>query len=308
MLKIIIIIRCIKMNLVKLTDLSKNEIIEILDLAILLKKEPLKYYGLLKGKNLLFATEKPSLRTRLSFEVALNHLGGNCIYYILSDSTIGKKESWKDAVKNFERYVDIIALRVFSHDIFEEICLNTKMPVINALSDDYHPLQVLADLMTIKEKFGRLKGINIAYLGDANNNVTHSLILACAIFDLNLKIACPKKLMPKSSVIDEAKKIGKTPLISHSVKETVENADVIYTDTWESYNISKDNSSLLLPYQVNEKIMSLTNNAIFMHCLPAYRGKEVTSSVIDSKNSVVFDQAENRLHTQKALILKMLQS
>ena len=295
------------MNLLKLTDLSKSEIIKILEFAILLKKDPLKYYNSLKGKNLLFATQKPSLRTRLSFEVALNHLDGNCIYYNLSDSTIGKKESWKDAAKNFERYVDIIALRVFSHDIFEEIIQNTKIPIINALSDDYHPLQALADLMTLKEKFGNLKDLNITYLGDANNNVTHSLILASALFDMNLKIACPKELIPKNIVIDEAKKIGKIPLITSFVEKAVKNADVIYTDSWESYNVDMDNTQLLLPYQVNEKIMKLTKNAIFMHCLPANRGKEVTSSVIDSKNSVVFDQAENRLHTQKALILEMLQ-
>ena len=294
------------MNLIKITDLTKQDIIKILKLGVSLKKDPLKYHNKLNGKNLLFGSEKPSLRTRLSLEVAMNHLGGNCIYYDLKDSTIGKKETWKDAVKNFEKYVDIIALRVFEHNIFDEIIKNCRIPVINALSDDYHPLQILADLMTINEKFEKLKNINLAYLGDANNNVTHSLILASAIFEINMKIACPKELMPKKDVLQEAKKLGKLAIITQDIEEAVKNADVVYTDSWRSYDVNIDNTFLLKTYQVNKKIMNLTNNAIFMHCLPAERGKEVTDEVIDSKNSVVFEQAENRLHTEKALILRLL--
>lgn len=294
------------MNLIKISDLKKKELIDLLDLSISLKKEPMKYYNKLKGKNLLFATEKPSLRTRLSFEVAMNHLGGNCIYYNLNDSTIGKKESWKDAAKNFERYVDLIVLRVFSHSIFDEIIPCVKTPVINALSDDFHPLQTIADLMTIKEKFGKLNNINLAYVGDANNNVTHSLILASAMFNIDLKIGCPEKLQPKQRVLDEARKIGKAPLIFSSCKDAVKNADIIYTDSWKSYNVKENNEEILNPYQVNNNLMKFTNNAFFMHCLPAHRGKEVSSEVLDSKNSIVFDQAENRLHTQKALILWLL--
>jgi ornithine carbamoyltransferase len=294
------------MNLIKLTDLSKEEIIGIIELAFSLKKHPLNHNKYLIGKNLLFASEKPSLRTRLSFEVAMSHLGGNCIYYDLKDSTIGKKESWKDAAKVVERYVDIISLRVFDHDIFNELTSNINTPVINALSNDYHPLQALADLMTIKEKFGRISKINLAYVGNGDCNVLHSLILGSAMFNINLKIGCPKKLQPSKKVVKQAKNIGIKVLITEDVKKAVKNADVVYTDTWESYHNNKNLSKILKPYQVNKKLMSLTKNAMFMHCLPAHRGKEVTDSVIDSKKSLVYRQAENRLHTQKALILKML--
>jgi len=294
------------MNLIKLTDLSKEEIIDILELAFSLKKHPLRNNKSLTGKNLLFGSEKPSLRTRLSFEVAMSHLGGNCIYYDLKDSTIGKKESWKDAAKVLEKYVDVIALRVFDHDIFKDITDNIKTPVINALSNKYHPLQALADLMTIKENFGRIKNIKLAYVGNGECNVLHSLVLGSAMFDINLKIACPKKLQPSKKVVKQAKNIGIKLLITEDVKKAVKDADVVYTDTWENYHTKKNLSKILKPYQVNKKIMALTNNGVFMHCLPAHRNKEVTASVIDSKKSIVYQQAENRLHTQKALILKML--
>lgn len=294
------------MNLIKLTDLAKEKIIGIIELAFSLKKYPLKYNKILIGKNLLFGSEKPSLRTRLSFEVAMSHLGGNCIYYDLKDSTIGKKESWKDAAKVLEKYVDIISLRVFEHEIFEEITDNTKTPVINALSNKYHPLQALADLMTIKEKFGRIKNIKLAYVGNGDCNVLHSLILASAMFDINLKIGCPKKLSPLKKVVKEANSIGISLSITDDPKKAVKDADVVYTDTWESYHNEKNLSKTLKPYQVNTNLMKLTNNAVFMHCLPAHRGKEVTNSVIDSKKSIVYQQAENRLHTQKAILLKLL--
>ena len=294
------------MNLTKTINLNKEQIIQLFELTKELKKEPLKFKHSLVGKNVFFGTEKSSLRTRISFEVAMNHLGGNCIYYNLKDSTIGKKESWKDAIKNLERYVDLIALRVFSHNIFNEVVNNTKIPIINALSDDYHPLQILADLFTIKEKLGHLSKINIAYVGDANNNVTHSLILACAMFEINLKIGCPKELIPKSQVLIEAKKIGNNPIITTDPFVAVKDAQIVITDSWKSYDVTKDNTKILQKFQVNSNLMKHTNNALFMHCLPAHRGKEVTNEVIDSVNSIVYDEAENRLHTQKALILMML--
>jgi ornithine carbamoyltransferase len=263
--------------------------------------------------------EKPSLRTRVSFEVGMTQMGGHAIYYDISTSPMGKKESIEDTAKTSSRYVDIIMARLFLHEHIEKLAQNAKVPVINALTNFSHPCQILADLQTIKEKKGRLKGLKLCYVGDSNNNVTHSLIYGCAIVGMDISVGCPAgaEYEPSSEVIKKAKEIAETSgskiTITNNAKEAVKDADIVYTDSWMSYHIPEEQKQerlrIFQPYQVNKEIMShAKSDAIFMNCLPAIRGMEQTADVIDGPQSVVFDEAENRLHSQKALMLKLLKA
>ncbi|MBT4541165.1 ornithine carbamoyltransferase [Candidatus Woesearchaeota archaeon] len=306
-------------DLLSLKDVSKEFILDTIEKAIEIKQNPEKYATILKDKTLLMIFEKPSLRTRVSFEVGMTQLGGHAIYYDVSTSPLGKKETIEDTARTSERYVDIIMARLNHFSDCKALAENAKVPVIDALSDENHPCQILCDLQTIKEKFGKLQGLTLAYVGDCENNVTYSLLHGCAHLGINIKLGCPDdpELKPKQEIIDEAKAIAarNTELskveVYHDAVEAVKDADVVYTDSWMSYHIPEDRMEArkqkLLPYQVNSALMQNAKpTAVFMNCLPAMRGLEQTAEVVDGPQSIVFDQAENRLHAQKALMLKLL--
>ncbi|MFH1455908.1 MAG: ornithine carbamoyltransferase [archaeon] len=304
-------------HLICLKDISKEEILQLVNKAVNIKRNPSDYSTILKDKTLLMIFEKPSLRTRVSFETGMTRMGGHAIYYNTSTSPMGKKESIADTVKAASRYVDIIMARLFSHRSMEEMAQHSDVPVINGLTDFSHPCQILSDLQTILEKKGKLVGLKIAYLGNSNNNVTHSIMYGCLKVGMNVSIGCPSgtEYEPLPSVVEECKRIclesGSTLTITHNAMEAVRDADVIYTDSWMSYHIPENQKEerlrIFQPFQVNAYLMShAKSNAIFMNCLPAMRGYEQTAEVIDGPQSVVFDQAENRLHMQNAILLKLL--
>ncbi len=279
-------------------DLTATEIKKIFRLAIRLKENPQKYNKTLKDKTLAMIFEKPSLRTRVSFETGMTQLGGHTIYLGPADIQMGVRETPGDIARNLERMVDIIMARVFEHQKLLDLAKNTKIPVINGLSDSEHPCQAMADILTVLEKKKKLKGLKLAFVGDGNNNVTRSLFLLCGKLGIDFICASPKGY---------GLKMGKE---TKDPKEAIKNADVVVTDTWVSMGDEKEKKTRLKvfpPYQINEKLMKLAKpDAIFMHCLPAYRGYEVTNGIIDGPQSVVFDEAENRLHVQKAIILFLL--
>lgn len=304
-------------DLLDLSSLTEQDILSILDLADEIKKNPGDYSTKLKGKTLLMMFEKPSLRTRVSFEVGMTQMGGHAIYYDISTSPMGKKESIEDTAMTSSRYVDIIMARLFLHAHIEKLAQNAKVPVINALTDFSHPCQILADLQTIREKKGRLKGLKLCYVGDSNNNVTHSLLYGCSIVGMDVSVGCPAgaEYEPSGEVVKKAKQVAETSgskiVITNDVEEAVKDADIVYTDSWMSYHIQEEKKQerirIFQPYQVDKELMSHAKpDAIFMNCLPAMRGMEQTAEVIDGPQSVVFDEAENRLHSQKALMLKLL--
>jgi ornithine carbamoyltransferase len=294
-----------------LYDLKKEEIEQILKGSELLKFQLLRgeEHHLLKGKTLAMIFEKPSTRTRVSFEVGMWQLGGYALYLSAGDLQLGRGETIADTAQVLSRYVDGIMARVFAHQTILDLVKYSKVPVINGLSDFTHPCQGLADLFTIYEKKGRLSGLKLAYVGDGNN-VAHSLLYGCSKVGMNIALACPKGYEPDPEVVSKAKeegeKTGCKVKVTKDPKEAVREADVIYTDVWASMGKEKEHEKRVMifkPYQVNGKLVKeAKEDYIFMHCLPAHRGEEVTDEVADSKNSVIFDQAENRLHTQKALL------
>ena len=296
-------------DLLTLDELSPNELSKIIDLAIKLKKN-LKSSSkkpILKHKTLAMIFQKPSTRTRVSFETGMHQLGGNALNLSPNDLQLSRGESIEDTARSLSGYVDIIMARVYDHKILETLAANASVPVINGLSDSFHPCQILADLMTIKEKKKKLKGLKVAWIGDGNN-VCNSLIYGCAKSGIDISIATPKGFEPDAKVIKKSKKNIKIE-ITRAPETAIKNADVIMTDTFTSiHNKDKNREKKFLPiYQVNSSLMKKgKQNAIFMHCLPAKRGKEVTSSVIDGSQSVIWDQAENRLHAQKALLISLL--
>lgn len=305
-------------DFLRISELSKEQFVFLLSLAKDLKQE-LKETGrnkqLLAGKTLAMVFEKPSLRTRVSFEVGMTQLGGHAIFLGPNDIQLGARESIADGAGTLARMVDGIMARVFSHATLQELAENaTNVPVINGLSDLEHPCQILADMLTMQEKKGDIQGLSLAFLGDGKNNVTHSLALASGILGIDFRLATPKGYEMLSSVLELAKLLAKESggriFVSNDPKEAARDADVIYTDTWVSMGDEEEKEARLAtfpPYQVTEDIMSLAKpDAIFMHDMPAYRGKEVTASVIDGPQSVIFDQAENRLHAQKAVLATFL--
>jgi len=282
------------MDLLTLKEWSKEDIMHVIDEAILIKEDPEKYYKVLQGKTMAMLFEKKSTRTRVSFEVGMAQLGGHALFIDWKTTQLGKADL-KDEIKCIDKYVDIIMARVYKHKDVEIMAKNAEKPVINALSDKYHPCQILADLMTIKEKFGKFDGLKVAYVGDGNN-VCNSLIIGCKKVGIKINVATPKDYEP----------LEKPDLLTHDPKKAAKDADVVYTDTWISMGQEEEKKKRLKifpPYQVNKKLLG---KALFMHCLPAYRGYEVTDNVLDSKQSIVFEQAENRLHAQKAVILKLM--
>ena len=291
---------------------------EILDLAADVKADPAAYENRMHRKTLVMVFEKPSLRTRVSFEVGMNQMGGDAIFYDLTGSPMGSgKENLHDTVKTISRYSDLVMARLFRHEHLEEMAQHATIPVINGLTDRSHPCQILADLLTIREHKGQLKGLTLAYLGDSNNNVTHSLLTGCAMAGMSVRIGCPatEEFLPLPSVVDhastEAARQGAEVVVTDDPALAASGADVVYADSWMSYHIPAEEleqrKAQLMPYQVNEAVMGhAADDAIFMNCLPAMRGYEQTAEVIDGPQSVVFDQAENRLHAQKAVMLKLL--
>lgn len=300
-------------SLLSIKDLNKKEIDELLELAGDMKKRPVKYTHVLEGKTLLMLFEKPSLRTRLSFDVGMKQLGGNTVILDTIQIPLGAKESIEDTAKVCGRYVDCIMARLYSDEDLIKLSKNSKIPVINGLTNDEHPVQILSDLLTIKErKRKKLKGLKLCFLGNGNNNITHSLIHGCAMVGMDISVGCPEDLAPKKQYVDYAKKLdsGKV-FITSDPKKAIENADIVYTDSWMSYHIKssekKERIKKLMPYQVNSEIVKYAKkDFIFMHCLPAMRGYEQSAEIIDGAHSIVFDQAENRLHMQKAILFKLL--
>jgi ornithine carbamoyltransferase len=298
-------------SLASLYDLTREEIEQILKTSELLKLQLLRgeEHPLLKGKTLAMIFEKPSTRTRISFEVGMWQLGGYALYLSAGDLQLGRGESIADTARTLSRYVNGIMARVFAHQTILDLVKYSSVPVINGLSDFTHPCQGLADLFTIYERKGRLRGLKLAYVGDGNN-VAHSLLYGSSKVGMNITLACPKEYEPDPEVVSKAKKEGRRSNcrveVTNDPKEAVREADIIYTDVWASMGKEKEREKrvkILKPYQVNSKLVrEAKEDYMFMHCLPAHRGEEVTDEVADSKNSVIFDQAENRLHTQKALM------
>jgi len=300
-------------DFISITQLNQKELNDIFSLTDQLKRNKRKFKDMLCGKTIALIFEKPSNRTRVSFEVGMDQLGGHSIYLGPDEISLGVRETIQDVAKTLSRYVQGIVLRTFSHDNILEMAKHADIPVINGLTDLLHPCQAIADLYTIKEKMGKLKDINLAYIGDGNN-VCHSLLHSAGITGMNLAVATPKNYEPNDNIVKEAinlaKKSGARISVLNEPKMALKDADVIYTDVWASMGQEKEAGQrkiIFKDYQVNKEMVSLAKkNCLIMHCLPAHRGEEITDEVIDSKNSIVFDQAENRLHVQKAILIKLL--
>ncbi|MBF0503775.1 MAG: ornithine carbamoyltransferase [Candidatus Omnitrophica bacterium] len=302
-----------KRDLIRLLDYTSAEILSLIGSADMLKKQKGMLRSDLKGKTVALVFQKPSNRTRVSFEVGVYELGGNCLYLGPEEINLGKRESTYDVAKTLSRYVHCIVARVYHHKDIAELAQYADVPVINALCDLYHPCQALADIQTIREQFKGFKALTLAYVGDGNN-VFHSLMMACVKVGINVRFAGPKGYGPDIKIVNAAKDIargngckiefGKNP------KEAVKGANVVYSDVWVSMGQEKETAKRIREfkgYQINKDLVKLADrNYIFMHCLPAHRGMEVTADIIDGDHSVIFDQAENRLHAQKAVLLKLL--
>ena len=296
-------------DLLTLSELTPKEFLGLIDSSIKLKKEFKKNTSkpILKNKTLTMIFQKPSTRTRVSFEIGMLQLGGHAINLSSNDMQLSRGESVEDTAKTLSRYSDCIMARVYEHKLLEKLSKHASIPVINGLSDSFHPCQILADFMTIKEKKKKFKGLKIAWIGDGNN-VCNSMIYGAALSGIDMSIATPTGFEPEKTVVLESKKLTNIELTTDPFIAT-KNADVVVTDTYSSIHDSdpKRMKKFLPKYQVNSKLMnSAKTNAIFLHCLPVKREQEVTSSVIDGSQSVVWDEAENRLHAQKALLAALI--
>jgi ornithine carbamoyltransferase len=300
-------------DLCSIADLSSAEVRAILKLGHDVKRSPREYRHALDAKQMVLMFEKASLRTRLAFETGINTMGGNAIFVDQTNSPLGERESIADVARNVERWVDVIVLRTYAHDTITEMAANSRVPVVNALSDFEHPCQALADFMTLEEHFGTAAGLNFTYVGDGNN-VCHSLMLTGAQLGANVTVATPRGYSPDIEIVTLARDIaaanGCEVRLLQDPQAAAENADAIYTDVCVSMGMEHESSKrapIFRPFQVNEALMQkAASNAVFMHCLPARRNAEVTDQVLDGPQSIVFDQAENRMHAQKALLLLLL--
>jgi ornithine carbamoyltransferase len=297
------------------TDVAAEELRELIDLAIDIKAAPRRYRQALDRCSVALLFEKPSLRTRVTFELAVKQLGGDSIYQDHRDGRIGEREPAKDMARNLDRWVQAIVARTFSQKTLEDLARWSSVPVINALSDTFHPCQVMGDFQTIKERFGKLEGLRMAFVGDGNN-VCHSLLLCASRLGISMNVVNPPGYEPNVKILDEARshaaKSGATIRLMSDPEEGVEGVSAVYTDIWTSMGFEAETQQRRIAfadYQVTDDLMAKAGpNAVFMHCLPASRGEEVMDSVIESPRSVVFDQAENRLHAQKALLIMLLGS
>jgi ornithine carbamoyltransferase len=300
-------------DMCSIADLSSGEVRAILKLGHHVKQNPREYRHALDAKQMVLMFEKASLRTRLSFETGFSTMGGNAIFVDQTSSPLGERESIADVARNVERWVDLIVLRTYAHDTITEMAANSRVPVINALSDFEHPCQALADFMTLEEHFGSATGLNFTYVGDGNN-VCHSLMLTGAQLGCNVTIATPRGYSPDIEIVTKAREIaevnGCDVRLLQDPNAAVDNADAVYTDVCVSMGFEHESTKrapIFRPFQVNETLMQKASpHAVFMHCLPARRNAEVTDAVLDGPQSIVFDQAENRMHAQKALLLLLL--
>lgn len=300
-----------KRDLLNFAGMSRREFDGILKLAADLKRKQQRgiAHRLLAGKELALVFEKPSLRTRSTFAVGISQLGGNAVYLGPSEVGLGSRETPADCARNLDRWFDLITVRTFAHKIIEEMAEYSSVPVINALTDAYHPCQVLADCQTLIEHKGKLDGLKIVFVGDGNNMV-HSWLEAAAIVPFSFALACPKGYEPDVEIVRKARSQGAQIVITQSVESAVAGADAIYTDVWTSMGQEKEQQDRLTAfrdYQVNSGVVAMAKkNAVVMHCLPAHRGEEITHEVLESPQCVAFDQAENRLHAQKAAMVWLL--
>ena len=302
-------------DLCSIADLTPRELAAILELAHDVKKNPGGYRWALDARQMVMFFEKASLRTRLTFETAINTVGGAAVFVDQTQSPLGERESLADIARNVERWVSVIVLRTYAHETITEMAQYSSVPVINALSDQEHPCQAIADFMTLQERFGNLRGFNFSYVGDGNN-VCHSLMLTAALLGANCTVGTPRNYAPKADIVAQARAIGNVTgshitLVNDPIA-AVRDAEAIYTDVCTSMGFEHEatkRAPIFKPYQVNDALMSkAAPTAVFMHCLPAHRNAEVTDSVLDGPQSVVFEQAENRMHAQKALLLMLLGS
>jgi len=292
-------------------DLSHEELIYLLELTEQVKSSPARYARALSGRYLSLLFEKPSLRTRMTFELAIRQLGGDSVF---SNGLIGEREPLKDVARNLDRWTQCIVARTFSQQTIEDLARWSRVPVINALSNLYHPCQALADIFTLRERFGQLRGLKLAFVGDGNN-VAHSLMLTAARLGVDFALAAPARYAPNAEIVSQAEGLaevsGASLKIVRQAEEAVAGANAVYTDVWTSMGHEAEAQQRrrdFRKYQVDERLFALAGpEAVFMHCLPAKRNQEVTDAVIESPRSVVFDQAENRLHTQKALLLMLME-
>jgi len=300
-------------DLISTRDLGPQGVEAVLHLAELMKSRPSVFQRALAGKQMVMFFEKPSLRTRLTFEAGMTSLGGAAMFVDQTQGRLDARESLSDIAHNLERWVDVIVLRTFAQETIEGMARYASVPVINALSDLEHPCQALADYLTLQERYGDLRKITLAYVGDGNN-VAHSLLLTSACLGSSIRIATPKGYEPNAKIVADAKKIAKQTggrvEILTDAQAAVAGVDAVYTDAWASMGQeqeSEQRARIFPPYQVNEALMAAAEpHAAFMHCLPAHRGEEVTNEVMDSENSIIFEQAENRLHAQKAILYLLL--
>ena len=300
-------------DLVSTRDLGPQGVEAVLHLAELMKSRPSVFQRSLAGRQMVMFFEKPSLRTRLTFESGMTSLGGTAMFVDQSHGRLDARETLSDIAHNLERWVDVIVLRTFAHETIDQMARYASVPVINALSDIEHPCQALADYFTLQERFGDLKNICLAYVGDGNN-VAHSLLLTSACVGSSIRIATPKGYEPNAKIVAEARKIAKLTGAQIDLltdpRAAVAGVDAVYTDAWASMGQEGEaelRASIFPPYQVNRKLMAeAAPHAVFMHCLPAHRGEEVTDEVMDSEQSVIFEQAENRLHVQKSILYLLL--
>jgi len=297
-------------DLVRDLDLTDDEVQYLLDLAAKVKRVPAKFAKALTGRYISLLFEKPSLRTRMTFELAIKQLGGDSV---VSEGPVDGREPLKDVARNLERWTQGIVARTFSQNTIEELASWSSAPVINALSDLYHPCQALADVFTLRERFGELRSLKLAFVGDGNN-VAHSLMLSAVRLGVDFAISTPQGYAPNADIVAQAEGLaavsGARLQVTNDPAKAVSGANAVYTDVWTSMGKEKESAKRrkdFAKHQVNGDLMALArHDAVFMHCLPAKRGEEVTDEVIESGQSIVFDQAENRLHAQKALLLMML--
>ncbi len=300
-------------DLISTRDLGTQGVEAVLHLAELMKSRPSVFQRSMAGKQMVMFFEKPSLRTRITFEAGMASLGGTAMFVDQTESRLDARETLSDIAHNLERWVDVIVLRTFAQETIEGMARYASVPVINALSDLEHPCQALADYFTLQERFGDLKKISIAYVGDGNN-VAHSLMLTCACLGSSIRIATPKGYEPNTKIVADARRIAKQTgaqiELLNDPHSAVAAADAVYTDAWASMGQEHEadkRALIFAPYQVNRELMAeAAPHAAFMHCLPAHRGEEATNEVMDSENSVIFEQAENRLHVQKSILYLLL--
>jgi ornithine carbamoyltransferase len=301
-------------NFLSIRDFSPEEISYLLDLAREMKGHPWAHTSALRGKTLAMIFEKPSLRTRVSFDVGIQQLGGFSLYLSNAEISLGKRECVYDIAKNLERMVQAIMIRTYAHEIVEEMAECASVPVINGLTDFSHPCQAMADYLTVLELKGNVKGLKVAFIGDGNN-VCHSLMFTGAQLGAHIWVATPAGYEPKAEAVrwalEQGQKTGAACTLTSDPVEAATDADIIYTDVWTSMGCEQEAEArrkIFAPYQVNSQLFRHAKfDALFMHCLPAHRGEEVTNEVIDSAHSVVYQQAENRLHAQKAILLELMQ-